>query len=123
MDHKTSLMEEELLQAPTKRSWDALADAGMQAVVGAYNSASSFLNNKHDNGSRKQGSLSLRASYMLVCVSVMQNTDWDHHFQESILLNLRFSHFFGSIKFQKYYPGDVDYHFLRSKSLHVCLVC
>ncbi|CAN6464112.1 unnamed protein product [Victoria cruziana] len=65
MDHKTSLMEEELLQAPTKRSWDALADAGMQAVVDAYNSASSFLNNKHDNGSRKQGSLSLRASYML----------------------------------------------------------
>ncbi|XP_031477561.1 protein ACCUMULATION AND REPLICATION OF CHLOROPLASTS 3, chloroplastic-like isoform X2 [Nymphaea colorata] len=66
MEHKTSYpMGEELLQSRSKRSWDALADAGIQAVVEAYNSASSLLNNKYDNGSGKQGSLSLRASYML----------------------------------------------------------
>ncbi|KAG9442443.1 hypothetical protein H6P81_018297 [Aristolochia fimbriata] len=55
----------ESLDVPNGPSWDALTDAGMEAVADIYNAASVLMKGKSVDLSRKQGLLSARAASML----------------------------------------------------------
>lgn len=57
-------------QTPPRMSWDALTDAGFEAVTEFYDSASAVFKGTDTDVCKKQGVLSARASSMLVsCIS------------------------------------------------------
>lgn len=62
-------------QAPSRMSWDALTDAGLEAVSEFYDSASAVFKGTDANVSKKQGILSARASSMLVS-SISASVIW-----------------------------------------------
>ncbi|KAG5531932.1 hypothetical protein RHGRI_026514 [Rhododendron griersonianum] len=67
--HQEKSGEEDMMaqtQAPPRMSWDALTDAGFEAVSEFYDSASAVFKGTDTDVCKKQGVLSARASSMLV---------------------------------------------------------
>lgn len=67
--HQEKSGEEDMMaqtQAPLRMSWDALTDAGFEAVSEFYDSASAVFKGTDTDVCKKQGVLSARASSMLV---------------------------------------------------------
>ncbi|KAK1321506.1 Protein ACCUMULATION AND REPLICATION OF CHLOROPLASTS 3 [Acorus calamus] len=70
-------MAEEIVGNLDLPSWDALADASFEAIMDAYNSASTLLKGKDTDTLMKKGLLSARAASMLGCLIFSDRSFYD----------------------------------------------